>query len=234
VQLPQPPDDVGALPAGYVPETAAIDEGAYQAVRSMKRLHVIAARDKSVSMRFHGKAQESNQAHRELAQSLADEANRDGFFLSVIDFHDQAELVIPRMRASDALQQLKDLKTGGNGTNYVAALRLASVEAARPHDAFEARPVVVVLGDGRHNGPGDPRVEARRLHSLVDVVVAVAFGSDADEDLLRNSIASDPRYFHRIEESGAELRRFFRDLGRTLSYSLQTGAPAEASLSTIQ
>jgi len=234
VQRAQQPDTSLLLPPGYVADAAAIDKGAYRAVRSMTRLHVICARDKSVSMRFHDKACESNRAHHELIQSLAGEENRDGFFVSVIDFHHEAELVIRRMRAADALQQLTDLKTGGHGTNYVAALRLACAEAERQHDALEARPVVVVLGDGNHNGAGDPRVEARRLHSLVDVVVAVAFGSDADEDLLRNAIASDPKYFHRIEESGAELRRFFRDLGKTLSYTLQTGTPAEASLSTIQ
>ncbi len=223
------------VPPGYVAEAAAVDEeGAYRAMRSMSTLHLIGVRDRSISMRWRKKAREANEAFRDLVENLAAEENRDGFMVSVLDFHHRAEVMVPRMRAIDALRELPDLRTGGNGTDYVAALSLARAEAERPRDTFEGRPVVVILGDGGHNGPGDPRVEARRLHKVVELVVAVAFGEDADEDLLRNHIASESTYFWRIRESGAELRQFFADLGRTLSYSLQSGASPALGLHSLR
>jgi uncharacterized protein YegL len=93
------------------------------------------------------------------------------------------------------------------------------------------RPVVLIFTDGCHNtGPG-PKDVADRLKQKADFVT-VAFGSDADEALLR-SLASTPQHFYRCA-NGRELRQFLAAVGATMTATMAAKTNATQALTQIR
>jgi hypothetical protein len=91
--------------------------------------------------------------------------------------------------------------------------------------------VTIFFSDGQHNtGPG-PKDVADQLKLKADLVT-VAFGSDADEALLR-SLASTPQHFYRCA-NGRELRQFLAAVGATMTATMAAGTNATRALTQIQ
>ncbi len=187
----------------------------------------VLVRDASSSMAGQ-KAADADGASRALVEELARPENRGGFSVAVIDFNSSVAVAHAVEKADALTGHLSQLKPGG-GTNIAGALAEAAklVRSAAP--ALTAlRPVALLFSDGLP--AGDPRAAAADLRTVADVVT-VAFGSDADQALLRE-LATSPEHAYRCTD-GRELRRFFAAVGATLSMSLASGAAATGALGTI-
>lgn len=187
-------------------------------VASNVKQHVVLVRDNSSSM-SGGKIRELNQASIALCRELADPANKDGFLVSIVEFSNGANI----KTAAQAATTLKVPEARANGgTNFDAAL-LKTIEAVTALSAAPntegwryMRPHVLFLSDG-HSNVSDKNIGA--LHEVADVT-AIAYGSDAAQDTLAR-IATDGQV-HVVGTSGAELRQFLAQVGKTLSQSLAT------------
>ena len=91
-------------------------------------------------------------------------------------------------------------------------------------------PVTILFTDGCHNSGPEPHEVADRLKLIADLVT-VAFGSDADETLLR-ALASTPQHFYRCS-SGKELRKLLAKVGATMTATMAAGANATRALTTL-
>lgn len=182
----------------------------------------ILIRDCSASM-SGDKACDSEAASAELVRTLALPYNKDAFDLAIIDFSSRANVVCTVTAATETMVPAMTIESMTDITK--ALIEAEKVAASAPLD--QARPVCVLFSDGAHNGSGDPEAIANRMKSSVDIVT-VAFGADADEDLLCR-IASSPQHFYRCR-SGSELRMFFHEVATTLAVALNTRASATVAL----
>lgn len=189
----------------------------------------ILLRDSSSSM-GGDKAREADAASRALVSELASPANRGAFTIAVVDFSSSAAIVCPPEPADRLATHIPPLSASGS-TNVTAALGEADrIVRSAPKELGTTRPVVLLFSDGRPNCGGDARTVASSLKSVADVVT-VAFGSDADEDFLRE-IATSPSHSYRCRD-GRDLRKFFAAIGATLSQSIASGVPAAGPLGTL-
>ncbi len=194
-------------------------------------------RDCSPSMSGQ-KAKDASQACFELVRTLALPENKDGFVVSVVDFSGNAKIKHSSVPAAELAQNLKPISIPlfGGGTNITAGLEQAEALCRNtPADAQDGtrwlRPVVVLFSDGCHNtGPG-PKSAAASLRKSADVV-AVAYGDDADVELLRG-LATSPQHFYKCKD-GSDLRQFFAAVGSTMTASLAAGVNATEALGQIQ
>lgn len=187
-------------------------------VSSNTKQHVVLVRDCSSSMSGE-KIQEVNLATHGFTQELADEQNKDGFRVSIIDFANQSKCSI---YATSALTIESPQALASGGTNFDNAI-MRTIEtiqklANEPNtDGWRyLRPQVLFLSDGQS------QVSQANILDLQEIadVTTIAYGADADKTTL-SKIASDGRC-HVIGTSGSELRKFLADVGQTLSQSLVT------------
>jgi uncharacterized protein YegL len=199
----------------------------------------ILVRDRSGSMAGQ-KAQDASAASHDLITELAQPVNKDGFLVGVVDFATKSQIVHDITKATDLNGKVSPLSVGsglfGSSTNITAGLEdaqnlLDKAEQVGGEGAQYLRPVVLIFTDGCHNtGPG-PKDVADRLKTQADLVT-VAFGSDADEALLR-SLASTPQHFYRCA-NGRELRNFLAAVGATMTATMAAGTNATRALMQIQ
>ena len=201
--------------------------------RNVKQ-NVVLVRDASESMRGQ-KAKDASSASVELVAALAEPANKDGFNVAVVDFSSRSGIVHRLEKATTLNGKVTPISVQGN-TNTTAGLQdaLSILEKASRESqdgVTYLRPVVIASSDGGHNeGPG-PQQVANRLKEIADVVT-VAFGSDADEGLMR-SLASTSQHFYRCS-SGRELRKFLAAVGATITATMTTGRNATQALTMIR
>ena len=193
--------------------------------RNVKQ-NVILVRDKSGSMSGK-KARDASDASLDLVAELAEPANKDGFNVALVDFSSNSNPVHNLQKATALNGKVASLSAGLKDA-------LSILEEAEKHGqegvAF-LRPVVIVFTDGCHNqGPG-PQDVAEAMKRIADLVT-VAFGSDADEALLR-SLASSPQHFYRCS-TGRELRAFLAAVGATITGTMQAGTNATQALTMIR
>lgn len=191
---------------------------------------VVLVRDASGSMAGH-KAHQADQGSQDLVAELASPANRDAFFIAVIDFETTARVVHPPARASERLGALTPLAIGG-ATNLCHGLELAQQliqEHRRTAAPSTHPPVVVIYSDGAFNEGGSPVPVAGQLKQQEALILSVAYGEDADLDTLR-AIATSPEHCYARAASGNELRRFMAQVGRTLTMTLTQGRRASQTL----
>lgn len=182
--------------------------------------------DASGSMKG-AKAEDASRARRELVDELAQPGNRDGFQVAVVEFNREARIVNELTPATSLTQMMGPIATGG-GTNITAALELTlPLASSVPDDGSFLRPVAVLFSDGGHNNGPAPDDVALELKTFCDLVT-VAFGTGADEALLKR-IASSPQHFHRCRD-GAELRAFMAHVGQTIVRSTVAGQNAGPAL----
>ncbi|MEO6326833.1 MAG: vWA domain-containing protein [Thermoanaerobaculia bacterium] len=219
-------------PTQAPPKLATFASGLVRPKLPRREQLAVLVRDGSTSMAGQ-KASDASAASSSLVEELARTENRGAFWVAVVDFASASAVVQSPAKADGLFGKLPPLIAGGS-TNLAAGLAdaLAIVRAAPPSlrdEAQAARPVVVVFTDG-HPNVGDPRKPANELKALADVVT-VAFGTDADEALLRE-LATSPAHAYRCTD-GRELRRFFAAIGSTLTRSLAAGTSPTASLGSL-
>ena len=203
--------------------------------RNVRQL-LITIRDASTSVKGQ-KAEDLSAACIDLVTELTEPSNKDGFDLAVIDFASSSKIVCGPEKATALNGNIPSLNVGGN-TNITAGLEdavsiLMKAEKQSPtqEGVTYLRPVVIVFTDGCHNEGPDPYNTATQLKGIADLVT-VAFGDDADEDLMR-SLASTPQHFYRCS-TGRELRAFLATVGATMTATMAAGCNATQALSTIQ
>ena len=205
-----------------------------EVITSKTKQRVIFVRDISLSMDDDNKKNHASAATRDLLTELALPENKDGFVVGVVDYSSGAQIVAPFAPASELEGKLSDIVTD-EYTNISAGLELARSMLEQSPDPVEGKerflkPVLILFTDGEHNHGPDPLVEANKVKQFADLVT-VAFGDDADLDLLR-SMANSPEHCYRCSE-GRELRAFLAAVGETLSGSLQQGQNATQPLGNI-
>lgn len=182
------------------------------------------------------KAADAQDAIRQLVQELAAPSNKDAFDVAICQFDgDRADVLLPIKRASDVVADLTSLKlcSGRGGTNITCGLEEAErILAQRQNTELrEVDPCVLVFSDGHHNTGDNPEPVADRLKGNKVTVVTIAYGDDADEDLLRR-LASSPQHCFQCKD-GKDLRAFFAAVGATLSASIPRGIDPKQALSEI-
>lgn len=204
--------------------------------RNVKQ-NVILLRDKSGSMEGQ-KAKDASAASIDLVGELAEASNKDGFNVAIVDFASKSEIIHSIEKATLLNANVSPLTVGflSGSTNVTAGLEdaVSILEKAENQDqegVVYLRPVVIVFTDGCHNEGPAPHKTADRLKSIADLVT-VAFGSDADESLMR-SLATTPQHFYRCS-SGRELRSFLAAVGATMTATMASGSNATEALMTIQ
>ncbi|MBT8467321.1 MAG: VWA domain-containing protein [Deltaproteobacteria bacterium] len=183
------------------------------------------------------KAADAEQAIRALVQELAAPSNKDAFDVAICRFDgDRADRLIPIRRASEAMAEMKSLKlcSGRSGTNVTCGLEEAEsiLNERQGTEVREVDPCVLVFSDGQHNTGPRPEPVADRLKSNNVTIVTIAYGNDADEDLLRR-LASSPQHSFRCKD-GKALRAFLATVGATLSASIPRGIDPKQALSEIK
>lgn len=203
-------------------------------VNSQSHQRVVIVLDGSGSMHENHKAKDASAATAGLCQELALPVNKNGFEVAVIHFSNSAKLIHPFEPASTLIGHLRPLKVGflSGETNLTAGLELARqiLETAAASASASAlrhvKPLAVVMSDGMHNCGPSPIPVADRLKQLADVL-AVAFGNDADEEMLR-AIATEQLSVRC--RTGADLRCYFAEIGRTLTVTRAAGINVTAAL----
>jgi len=207
-------------------------------VYSLCRQRVVIALDGSGSMGENNKARDASEATSGLCQELALPINKDGFEVAVLHFSTKAKVVHPVEPASSLIGHLQPLRVGllAGDTNITAALELARalLEAAPAQPVTTAiryvKSLAVLMSDGMHNSGPSPIPAAEALKAIADVL-AVGFGDDADEEMLQ-AIATVQ---HSVRcRTGADLRRYFAEIGRTLTVTRAAGINATSALANPQ
>lgn len=187
--------------------------------------------DVSPSME-NGKLDEATAAVRDCHAALAVETNDGAFYMAVVAYGSHAAVHVHAQPAKDI--DRKDLapKLGslGDSTNITEGLTKALTIIEKPLRSPNqwSQPVVILFTDGVHM-TGDPlpetvapQVKAKAL------VLCIAHGSDADLPLLER-LATTPQHAMRIS-SGADLRKHFLKIARSMSISSQSGQNLNATL----
>lgn len=205
---------------------------------------VVLVRDDSGSMAGE-KADHASAASRDFVSELAEPSNKDGFRVAVVDFAEKSKVVNPPAKATALDGKVAPLAAGkgfwglmggAGSTNITAGLQDALVIIENGDAAAQAavtflRPVVFAFTDGCHNEGPPPYEVAKQLKSKADLVT-VAFGADADEELLRN-LATSTQHFYRCT-NGRTLRAFLAAAGATLCETMRAGTNATHALTMIR
>jgi len=196
---------------------------------NVRRQTAIQLRDTSPSMDCQ-KAIDAEAASRDLVKELGRPRNKGTFDVAVIDFNCDPHLVLDVTAAEQALAKMPPMQCDGS-TDIKKAIEKAETIVQRLPLQDQARPIVLLLSDGAHNGDGDPVMAADRLKAFADIVT-IAFGDDADEEMLRHVATSNQHYYHCTD--GADLRFFFQEVGTTLSIAMQTQEDPALLLGNIE
>lgn len=199
---------------------------------SNTKQEVVIVVDASPSMEGD-KARHAQASCEELVADLAQPINKNGFSVTVIHFNGRAKVVHPWTSAAELVGHIVPLDIA-SATNMTAALELALRELeSRKRDAAVRylKPVGLFFSDGCFNRGGSPIPAATALKARADVVM-VAFGNDADEDLLK-VLATSPQHFYRVN-NGAELRNFMAKVGDTLTIGMAQKRDATRPLAMLE
>lgn len=184
---------------------------------NVKQLVIIIV-DKSPSMDGE-KARQAQAACNELVAELGQPVNKNGFIVLVIYFDHCAVVAHSWTEASALAGNIRNLNIG-SATNMRDAMELALRELSTYKGDVKMtylKPVALFLTDGCFNIGGHPGSAADALKAKADLVT-VAYGSDADEPLLRQ-LANSSQHFYRVN-NGAELRYFMAQVYDTLSIGM--------------
>lgn len=176
-----------------------------------------------------GKIDEANAAAVGLKQKLAEPETNGAFAIAEVTYAETARVLVKAKLAS-AVDDFELTATVVNEfTNITAgleeAMKLIELPPIGPGNWL--RPIFVLLTDGGHNRGKEPYETAMALKSRADLL-GIGFGADADMPALRRLATSPQHAFHC--KDGADLRRFFAQIGATLSRSIQSNQDAVALL----
>lgn len=205
-------------------------------LHSWQRQRVLSLLDKSGSMNEENKLQSALKANYELGLTLAQPNNQNAFEMAVIWYSNIARVSHPFAPVSSFLNRFDNSFDDGftGETNITSALEQAHqiLKAQRPTSEKHvyARPVCVLMSDGRHNCGPDPFPAANALKEISDLIT-IAFGDCADEQTLR-AIATTEQLCVRCR-TGADLRCYFAQVGQTLTVTRAAGSNAVLALATL-
>lgn len=148
----------------------------------------------------------------------------------LIEFNEQAS-VSHSMSPPGELEGKIALSEPDGVTNIGAALRQAGRLFTNHSTESDSEKVMILLSDGDDTCNSLPAEEAATQKADGNLIVTIAYGADADRQLLRE-IAS-PELFFAKGTDGKELETFLLTLGQTLTASIQTGQDLDRSLSRI-
>jgi len=152
--------------------------------------------------------------------------------LGVVQFNSRASVAHSWCRP-DELEGRIELREPDGATNIGAALRRAGQLFADHPIEKDSEQVIVLLSDGEDTCNSLPAAEAATQKANGNLIITIAYGDDADRELLRD-IASSPELFFAKGTDGKELETFLLTLGQTLTASIQTGQDLNRSLSRIE
>lgn len=205
-------------------------------VNSKNKQRVLLAGDESGSM-AGAKATQAHAGCQQLTDNLALPENRNGFYVGVIFFNDDARIVCPWTAATALVGNVPRLNPDGC-TDIEAAFRkaLEMLKEAQKQDENQKeytflRPGFFFYSDGQKTKGSDPRPVANEVKALADVVT-IAVGSDSDDSLLQE-LATSPAHFYKVTDAN-ELRKFLADAGATVTQSFQRGEDATQVMTQIQ
>jgi uncharacterized protein YegL len=187
---------------------------------------IIFVGDNSGSM-SGGKGHEASQAFSVCQKELAEEANKDGFRVSVIIYGSSAHVA---HSAKEPLAAAVSLDGDGGCTRLAPALSLAQAEitqyGGRPDRKLQP-PVVIIFSDGQLDDGHQAEIEADRLKQMGAKIISIGFGSDADEkQLIRLATAPD----HYAYADVGQLKPLFAMVGKTLSQQSRLRRPPPDTL----
>ena len=195
---------------------------------------VILVRDKSGSMEGE-KAEQASKASQELIRELARPENKDGFYVAVIDFSEQADIIHSLRKATGldgAVRQIEPFQFTNITDGLIKALSiLKNAQKSRDESFQYLRPVVLLFSDGMHNVGIEPNSAADDIKQIADFVT-VAYGSDADVKMLKY-LSTTSQHFYKCN-NGRELRQFLAAVGETMSATMSSGINATEALSKIR
>ena len=151
--------------------------------------------------------------------------------IAIVEFSDQAS-VAHSLRPPGDLEGKLALSSPDGATNIGAALRLGGTLLANHPIDKDSEQVMILLSDGDDTCSSLPVEEAATQKADGNLIITIAYGDDADRNLLRD-IASSPDLFFAKGDGGQELETFLTDLGKTLTASIQTGQAVNRSVSRL-
>ncbi|SNZ20100.1 vWA domain-containing protein [Cohaesibacter gelatinilyticus] len=202
-----------ALPVLNVIKRKSLPTGVASNVKQL----VLLLLDSSSSMALLGKIDELNAAVADFIAELANQVNKGGFKVSIIEFDSSARLICS---AESAETLVAPVLQASNGTNFDAPIDMAATEIEdfhnrpNPEGWHYLRPFVIKMSDGQANASEE---KIQKLHELADVMT-VAYGTDANKATL-SRIASDGQV-HVVGVDGSRLRSFLAQVGRTMTQTM--------------
>lgn len=231
-------DDVNQKsPGGQDPRAAKPGEDKLLAVergglRAREQQLVVVLMDASESMTEDDKVGKAVAGLREFHAEVAAPKNCGMFQLALVEFGERAEILLEPTAAVglDPASLEIVVERQGKFTDFTKALERAGEVVRKNKNARGKwkRAITMMVTDGWHNRPSDPRAAAKRVKLDADLV-CVGIGADADMELL-GELATSPKHVDRCA-NGAELRRFLAAAGATISQVAVTGRDAAALLS---
>ncbi|RKX21210.1 MAG: hypothetical protein DRP35_04815 [Candidatus Zixiibacteriota bacterium] len=190
---------------------------------SNQKQSVLILADCSGSM-VGGKIDQSTAAIDDLVNKLAIPENKDAFYIVIIGFNGIANVVQDITKATELAGKVPSMNARGY-TDMTSALNCAKhlIEPDKLPELENSTwidPVIIFFSDGNHNTGDNPIIIADELKEKA-TIVTIAYGSDADEDILMKLATSSQHYFHCND--GVEIREFMADIGDTLTDSLLAG-----------
>jgi Mg-chelatase subunit ChlD len=148
--------------------------------------------------------------------------------VALVTFHARARL---EAELTDNRQRLESvigaLGISGSGTAIDDALRVAAAELVGTRRRPQNQPVLVLMTDGMSTGGALASLEAAdAAHQAGILIYTIGLGTRIDAETLRAMARSDDRFF--LSPTPDELKRIYRDLGRSLICPGQTFWPNRA------
>ncbi len=197
------------------------------------RQELVIVDDRSGSM-SGSKIKEASNANLAMLNALGE---HPGLRAGIVDFGSDARIKHGLTTVRDLTGSFRGLSESDidGGTNIGGALRLAGQvldDALRAEpDVRRFPPVIALFSDGADTDSSSPDQVAAALKSKGVTIVTIAFGTDADETMLR-AIDSSPAHFYRAAD-GKRLAEIFRKVGHTLSVSIAAGVNPTAALGQL-
>lgn len=143
---------------------------------------------------------EKNVASRASAYSFITQLYDEDMF-SLLTFNSSASMILGTQRYSASkkadLKAVTDSIGAGGGTEIDSALEMGIAELCKAEDELNRQRLIVLLSDGQSSVNEDFFAEANE--NLIKIIT-IGFGSDADEELLKNIARSTGGQYYRANE----------------------------------
>jgi Mg-chelatase subunit ChlD len=165
--------------------------------------------DKSGSMKGR-KLDDAKTAATTFVELLGVEQNQ----AALVSFAHEAQIDSPLSHDLAAITGAIDALANSNGSDIAGGIQAADMELGGGRHNPDAAPVLILLSDGRSDEPEAVRAAANAAKTRGVQVVAIGFGKDANEELLR-AIVSSPADFY-AAPSSADLAAIYEAIAEVI------------------